>query len=298
MKLAALLAGAAVLPSASAWGSFGHITIAYVASSFVADNTAAYFQTLLRNQTDDYLANVASWADSIRYTKWGHFTGPFHFIDAKDSPPSSCDVDLARDCKREGCVVTALHNYTARLLDTPHELSALDHEQAAKFIVHFIGDIHQPLHAEDVARGGNGIHVTFNGAKLNLHHVWDTSIAEKLVGGVRRKPYAEARRWADQLAVEIREGKFREPSASWLDGLDLADPETTALLWARESNAYVCTHVFPEGPEAIRDQELGGEYYEKAAPVIEIQVARAGYRLAAYLDKLAAQLGHQSAGEL
>lgn len=80
--------------------------MAYVAQQFVAPKTETYFKTLLRNDTDSYLAGIATWADSIRYTKWGHFTGVFHFIDAKDSPPKSCNVDLKRDCKAEGCIVT------------------------------------------------------------------------------------------------------------------------------------------------------------------------------------------------
>lgn len=51
--------------------------------------------------------------------------------------------------------------------------------------------------------------------------------------------------------------------------------------------------MLPEGPEAIRDQELGGdtEYFAKAAPVVELQIAKAGYRLAAWLDLIAAGLG-------
>lgn len=221
---------------------FGHITIAYVASSFVKDETATFFQTLLRNESSDYLANVATWADSIRYTKWGHFTGPFHFIDAKDDPPSSCDVIMERDCKAEGCVISALQNYTSRLIDTDGQLPPWEHEQAAKFVVHFVSDLHQPLHTEDVAKGGNGIHVKFDNKFLNLHHVWDTSILEKLVGGVRGSPYGAAQKLADQLVADIRSGKFASESKSWLDGASLDDVEGTALIWARESNAYVCTH--------------------------------------------------------
>ncbi|KAJ4386544.1 hypothetical protein N0V93_009441 [Gnomoniopsis smithogilvyi] len=281
-----LTVGLLAVPEAIAWGGFGHITIAYVASNFVQPQTAHYFQTLLRNDTSDYLANVATWADSIRYTKWGHYTGVYHFIDAKDSPPTSCTVDLDRDCKAEGCVVTAIQNYTSQILDP--EMPAWLRAQAAKFVVHFVGDIHQPLHDEDVARGGNGIHVLWNGHDLNLHHVWDSSIAERWVGGVRRKPYNEAQKWASELTAKITDGEFKVESGKWLDGVDFEDPIGTALGWAREGNAYVCSHVFPEGPAAIVGQELSGEYYEKAAPVIEVQVARAGYRLAAWLDLIVA----------
>lgn len=214
--------------------------MAYVASNFVSSNTASYFQTLLRNHTEDYLAGVATWADSVRYTKWGRFSGPLHYIDAKDSPPEYCGIVYERDCKPEGCVVSAIQNYTSQLLD-PH-LRESSRLIAAKFIIHFIGDIHQPLHNEDVAKGGNGILVKFDNVKFNLHHVWDTSIAEKLVPGrVARQPYAQARRLADELTVHIQSGKFNETSRSWLEGINLADPISTALLWAVEGNAHVCT---------------------------------------------------------
>lgn len=213
--------------------------MAYVASNFVSPDTALYFQRLLGNDTQDYLAGVATWADSLRYTKWGRFTGPFHYIDAKDSPPTYCGIDYERDCKKEGCVVSALHNYTTRLLDAG--LRPSERVMAAKFVVHFVGDIHQPLHTEDVAKGGNGIHVLFDGREFNLHHVWDTSIAEKLVGEVRRRPYEAAKRWADGLTAEITGGKFAGVRDDWLAAANLSDPVATALAWAAEANAYVCT---------------------------------------------------------
>ncbi|KAI0018091.1 putative nuclease S1 precursor [Xylariomycetidae sp. FL0641] len=270
------------LPGALAWGSLGHITIAYIASSFVSPQTTSYFQGLLRNDTEHYLAGVATWADTIRYTKWGRFSANFHFIDAKDDPPTYCGVDLARDCKEEGCVVTSLQNYTQQLLDP--KLWYWRRAQAAKFVVHFVGDIHQPLHAEDVERGGNGIHVLWDGTELNLHHVWDSSIAEKMLGGIHRKPYDAAHQWAANLTDKIRTGKYKETRNSWTQGMTLENPIATSMAWANESNAYVCSHVLPEGPEAIVGQELAGPYYDRAAPVIELQVAKAGYRLAAWLD--------------
>ncbi|KAI0835394.1 S1/P1 nuclease [Hypoxylon sp. FL0890] len=274
-----------LLPGAAAWGSLGHITVAYLASNFVKDNTAAYFQDILHNNTEHYLAGVATWADSIRYTKWGRFSKNFHFIDAKDTPPTYCGVDFERDCKEEGCVVSSIQNYTSQLLDT--ELWSWRRNQAAKFVIHFVGDIHQPLHVENVAQGGNGIHVKWESSEFNLHHVWDTSIAEKMLGGIHRKPYDAGFEWAANLTDQIKSGKYESESKLWAEGMSLDDPIGTAMRWANESNAFVCTHVFPEGPEAIVGQELAGDYYEKAAPVIELQVAKAGYRLAAWLDLIA-----------
>jgi len=288
VNLANIAFGAAMLPSVTAWGSLGHITVAYIASALVQQPTETYLQALLRNNTEHYLAGVATWADTIRYTKWGHFTKNFHFIDAKDDPPSYCGVDFDRDCKADGCVVLSIQNYTTQLLDT--SLPAWRRNQAAKFVVHFLGDIHQPLHTENVAMGGNGIHVLFDGVQLNLHHVWDTSIATKFLGGVHRVPYHDASLWADSLVKDIQGGKFAASRDDWLTGLDLEDPIGSSMIWANQSNAYVCTHVLPEGPAAIVGKELGGEYFDKAGPVIEVSVARAGVRLAAWLDAIVAKL--------
>lgn len=195
---------------------------------------------MLRSDDADYLAKVATWADSIRYTRWGRFTKNYHFIDAHDNPPYSCDVDFDRDCKSDGCVITALANYTAQSLS--HDIPSWQRMQAAKFVIHFVGDLHQPLHNEDVKRGGNGIYVKWDGRNYNLHHVWDSSIAEKWIGGMHGKPFPIAAKWATQLAVEITDGKFADEKDEWLNELDFSDPAKTAMAWSRECNALVCSH--------------------------------------------------------
>ncbi len=101
------------IPAAVAWGAMGHETIAYIATNFVATSTKTYFQTLLGDTSTHYLASVAAWADSYRATTAGKFSAPFHFIDANDSLPSSCSVDLDRDCGAGGCVVSAIANYVS-----------------------------------------------------------------------------------------------------------------------------------------------------------------------------------------
>ncbi|KAH8156462.1 hypothetical protein CIB48_g11782, partial [Xylaria polymorpha] len=122
----------ATLPGALAWGAMGHETVAYIASNFVASGTKSYFQSLLADSSADYLASVASWADSYRYTTAGSFSAPFHYIDANDSPPSTCGVSYSRDCGAEGCVVSAIQNYTTILLDGRY--SAANRVIAAKMI--------------------------------------------------------------------------------------------------------------------------------------------------------------------
>lgn len=274
-----ILLSLSLLPQAYSWGTLGHETVAYVASNFVSPSTEAYFQAILHNTSSSYLAQVATWADSFRYTAAGRFSAPFHFIDAEDNPPASCGVKYIRDCGEKGCVVGAILNYTSQLLDP--DLDAISRNMAAKFIVHFLGDIHQPLHDENILIGGNGIPVNFSGVATNLHHVWDTSIPEKLIGGYS---LTDAEAWAKNLTDAINTGVYKVQATEWLKGMDLSDPLSSSLVWAGESNAWVCTTVLPEGLDGVKGQELSGEYYEAAVPVVQLQIAKAGYRLAAWLD--------------
>lgn len=139
------------LPFCLAWGDMGHQTVAYIASNFgriylssslpqafldcilnsfvVTTPTKTHFQKILGDTTTDYLAAVATYvnsppqkhkiiltkskADTYRYTSAGLYSKPFHFIDAHDSPPSSCGVDYSRDCGKGGCIVSAIRNYVS-----------------------------------------------------------------------------------------------------------------------------------------------------------------------------------------
>jgi S1/P1 Nuclease len=138
-----------------------------------------------------------------------------------------------------------------------------------------VGDIHQPLHTESLDRGGNSIQVRFGRAHTNLHHVWDTNIPEKIVGGYKLE---DAHQWAATLTKSIKSGVYRPLARGWLAGIELEDPVTTSLGWATESNAFVCTAVLPGGIEGVEDQDLSGEYYDAAVPVVQLQIAKGGYR--------------------
>lgn len=98
-----------------AWGAYGHETVAYIASNFVQPSTRSYLQSLLGDTSANYLATVSTWADSYRSTTAGRFSAPYHYVDARDSPPSSCGVQFARDCGAEGCVISAIANYVCVL---------------------------------------------------------------------------------------------------------------------------------------------------------------------------------------
>lgn len=148
----------------------------------------------------------------------------------------------------------------------------------------FVGDVHQPLHDENLDVGGNDIDVTYAGTSTNLHHIWDTNMPEQLVGGYT---LSDAKTWATSLTTGIKTGTYKSDAASWLTGIDLSDPVTSAMTWATDANAYVCTTVIPSGVSAVENVDLSGAYYNNAIPVIELQIAKAGYRLAAWLNLIA-----------
>ncbi|KAI9704668.1 MAG: hypothetical protein M1820_005416 [Bogoriella megaspora] len=277
-----LLAG---LPTALAWGELGHYTVGYIAQNFVASSTASWAKDILASGSSNtsYLASVATWADSYRYTSAGSFSAPFHYIDAEDKPPSSCSVDYDRDCGEAGCSISAIANYTTRVQDGRRSVS--DRQASLKFLVHIIGDLHQPLHDEALEVGGNDIDVKFGSESTNLHHIWDTEIPEKLVGGYA---LSDAQSWASTLTTAIKSGQYKSQAASWVSGIDLSDPVTTTLKWASEANADVCTVVLPQGQSYYVNKDLSTTYYNGAIDTVELQIARAGYRLAKWLDLIAA----------
>lgn len=276
-SLVALVAAGA--PSAMAWGAMGHETVAYVASNFVKASTKTYFQNLLGDTSGDYLASVASWADSWRYTTEGAFSASFHYIDALDSPPTSCNVDLERDCG-DACVVSSIANYTSRLL-TP-SLSTAERQIAAKMVVHLVGDIGQPLHCENLDVGGNTIKVTYNTSSTNLHSVWDSSLPNSIAGG---STLATAKSWAAKLTTAIQSGSYESLASGWVSGISVKGT-ASPLKWATESNAAVCSTVLARGIAWVESNDLSKDYLTSARPVIELQIAKQGYRLAKYLDAI------------
>jgi hypothetical protein len=163
-------------------------------------------------------------------------------------------------------------------------LTAANTAIALKFLVHLLGDITQPLHDEALATGGNDITVTFDGYDDdNLHSDWDTYIPEKLVGG---GDLSDAESWASDLIDEIESGSYKSKAASWISGDDIDDVQTTAMKWASDANAYVCTVVMPDGVDALQQGDLYPTYYNSVVPTIELQIAKGGYRLANWLNMI------------
>jgi hypothetical protein len=193
-------------------------------------------------------------------------------------------VDFDRDCGTAGCLVSAIANYTTRV-QSPESLSATQVDYALRWIIHFVGDITQPLHDEAFEIGGNGVDVTFDGDDTNLHAAWDTSIPEELRGGYG---LAVAKTWAANLTEEITNGSYASEKSSWIAGLDVTDAKATALIWASDANQFVCSVVMPDGADVLKTEDLYPQYYESAVETVEMQIAKGGYRLAKWLDAIAA----------
>ncbi len=164
-----------LLPAlALAWGPTGHRIIGELAQRQLNPQAAAAVADLLRDEPEPSLAGVANWADGLRQTdpELGRRTSRWHFVDVA---PGSCDYVPARDCRGDNCVIAAINNQLGMLHDKSQPRAA--RIQALKFVVHFIGDVHQPLHSSNRPdRGANDYQVSYHGHGTNLHAVWDSLI--------------------------------------------------------------------------------------------------------------------------
>ncbi|KAF9454949.1 nuclease Le1 [Macrolepiota fuliginosa MF-IS2] len=282
--------------SAYGWGANGHEAVGYVAMQFLAPNALSFVQSSLGSTYSESLGPAATWADDVKSSKAYSWSAILHFVDANDDPPTSCSVSQSRDCADNQCILGAIANYTTRVVDT--SLSADQRQEALKFIDHFIGDIGQPLHVEAVAAGGNGISIKCNGATSNLHSVWDSGLINKLLSSNYDNSVTT---WANTLATRIKSGAYQSLAAPWIScssttatasiQTDISNllskraitPLQCPLVWAEDSNSFDCSYVFSY--TSFTDL-CTSDYYTNAVPIIETQIAKQGYRLAAWLNVL------------
>ena len=177
--------------------------------------------------------------------------------------------------------MSAIQNYTTRVLSTSQ--SAANRADAFKFLIHFLGDITQPLHDEAEEVGGNDIKVTWDGAATNLHACWDTQMVEKAAGGQNSTAVVAA--FAQSLISQIDNGAYTSEKNSWVSCADVHNAQNCALQWAQDANAINCQYVLVNDESG---QELDGAYYNGAKPYILKQIAKGGYRLGAWVNALAA----------
>ena len=259
MRFTCLLAVPALLlcPVALAWGPSGHQAAGQIASAYLNPQARAAVQQILGEQS---LAAAGLWADEVRSDHTYDWIKPLHYINV---PRGADHVDLARDCPGGQCVAGAIVKYRDMLQNpqaTPEEKLL-----ALRLLVHFVEDIHQPMHvgyADD--KGGNMITLTLLGKPTNLHAVWDSGIIENRIAGQGWKA------WSDSLQQRITP----EQQAAWAKD---TDPTT----WAAESLALVRA-IYPALPaNAALDQQ----YVDTNFVTVEERVQKAGVRLAAVLNQ-------------
>jgi hypothetical protein len=187
-----------------AWGGQGHQLVALIAVEMLTPETKAAAKELLdgANVCD---AEVVNWADEVRRER--RETAPWHYVNI---PYDAQGFDRERDGRKGDNVIDAIDRQTAILAGKaqPRE----KRQEALKFVIHFIGHVHQPLHCVDRNgdKGGNGRLVFFLDDRKadSLHYVWDTALVRELVG---RKKIADV---ADTLSKTITVKQRKEWAAT------------------------------------------------------------------------------------
>ncbi|OQV06883.1 hypothetical protein CLAIMM_11397 [Cladophialophora immunda] len=300
-----------LVSKAFSWGELGHRTVGYLAQMYFTPKAESLFNELIHPTEAFDISDGAVWADNWSTQTRMPWSKPWHFIDAKDSPPKKCKVNFNADCDPDKrCVVAAITNMTAQV-NNPR-LKPADQSNALKFLLHFLGDITQPLHTEQKCRGGTRLMVQWGKAgskKEDLHQVWDKLIIQKLRGYKKPRESDPANEydkhlaadWAADLKAKLDDGRSIDVSAG--ECTDIASAQRCALAWASEANAFICSYVLKDvgtnlGPDPCEEccewdwrgpEDLSKEYYEGAVPIVEEQVAKAGWRLGQWINALAEQ---------
>jgi nuclease S1 len=260
-----LAAWSASFGLAFGWGQEGHSVIAEIAQRRLSPAATAAVETILGKGHS--LASVSSWADDQRAAHPDSYN--WHFVDI---PIADNAYDPAKECKpspKGDCTIGALERLKVQLR-CADDASRLD---ALRFAVHLVGDLHQPLHTVDEARGGNDIAVTvtFKGTTCfkncdldaNFHQVWDTTLLQRT-----------AFDWGADVD-RIEAGFLKSPEAQ-----DAAATGGTATDW------LLATHVVAQGVWADRpaDNVLDEAYLTAQQPILDKQLGLGGLHLAAWLN--------------
>jgi len=269
LLFAALLAAS---PAALAWSALGHRMVGAIAERHLDPTAEAQVRELLAGEPDPTLAGVAYWADALRNESPAQFkaTSRWHYINAQGG---GCDFDLVRDCPDGNCVVAQIDRQRAILADRTQPREA--RRDALKFLVHLVGDVHQPMHAGDrIDAGGNQYQISLATALepeayardkyvdgvmgTNLHSVWDYYIL-----GARGLSLPQYTRALDALP--------------WPPSTDT--PSSAPMAWAKESCRLIeARHLYPDG------HKLDDAYLDAMRPLAEQRIRQAAWRLASILN--------------
>lgn len=254
--------------SAFAWGAKGHSVIAEIAERGLSPNVAAQVRQMNFGAP---LRDIASLPDDWRAEETKGIrtgdTGPLHY---SNIPNDQETFDRARDCKEDQCVVAALERFTAVLKDKSQPRDK--RREALIYVVHFMGDLHQPMHAAggqvknetsgqmEPDRGGNLVKIRFLGSDTNLHSAWDSALIDW--GPATVEGYVER-----LLQYEMR-------------GRSVAELQRgTIVEWFNESHYAAVHHAYQIG-----NGNLGGEYAQQNIGIVYERLLRGGLRLRRVLE--------------
>lgn len=266
LHLALSLLMVSLLPArAVGWERKGHQIIARIAEDRLSSNARQNVAKLLGKET---LESASTWADDVSRARKD--TERWHFVDI---PSDKNDYIPRRDCKLPDgiCLIEAIERQIA-VLKTPGE-DPVRRTEALKFIVHLIGDLHQPFHVSTkfepfFDRYGYKVQVTFFGRGADLHSVWDDSLISHALG-------------QSNLIVADYAGQLsRRVTKRMMVGNNVYT-RGTITDWALEAHRAARAAYPTEG-----DTKLGGEYYDRNRLVVENQLIKAGVRLATVLNAI------------
>jgi hypothetical protein len=279
----ALVANIVQPRQALAWGDDGHKVVALIAQSFLEADVRKRVNALLAADTDSLtphdIASAATWADKYRDANIDgsrQKTSQWHFVDIEITAPDlnkACfnyptipPGTAASDGPAPDCVVDKIQEFAAELANQATDLE--EQVVALKFLLHFVGDVHQPLHSsDDNDRGGNNKKVSAAGFRAgNLHHFWDTEFVDQLE--------TDPKSIASDLIGHISKDQI----STWQAG--------SASDWALESFKVAKDDAYGQLPEssARGSFRLSDEYVTTATQDVAIQLSKAGVRLAFALN--------------
>jgi len=244
------------------WGPTGHRAIAKIAENHLSPATKQAVKNILGSES---LADISNYADEIRSDRDYKYTSIWHYADV----PAGYNFEqfsTAIKTMRQDNVYKMVLRFEADLKDP--DLSRSKKAVALKFLVHLVGDLHQPMHvsnAED--KGGNEIRVTFNGYDDNLHGLWDSGLIDRQ--GLTYKQMAAS--YDNATPIEIKKWQS--------DNL---------MVWLWESY-QISTILYKEAAE---NPNFGEEYYKTHLPVLEKRIEKAGIRLAGILNAIFDKAGN------
>jgi hypothetical protein len=238
--------------SGARWWDFGHRIVARLAELRLTPHTREAVRDILDGQS---LADASVWADNIR--QYRHDADNLHYVNI---PLADTRYVPERHCPGGQCIIAAIEQERHQLADPA--ASREERAEALRFLIHFMGDMHQPLHVADNGdRGGNQRAVIFLSHPTDLHKVWDGELIDSSVGS---------------------QGEYFELLRRRMRSLDLKKLEAgTVVDWAMEGHRIAVEHVY----RLPRDGRIGRAYVRENRPIIDRALIAGGVRLAKVLNE-------------